>query len=240
MTVFNAPLIHQARLTSGLPIERVARRSGVNNSFIEAVERGTPQDLRNLPVSVVIRWAELIGLTLPQMFDTTAPPSPAAAPDETVTARWHRDNNFDDSARALAAVLLTRSVPVRNDDVLAALPTWDNVRLRGALAAANVHLQPLAMRIDRKSAELRVLPLEETDAPALSLDKAVMHRTGVPLDAYRLAHKAIAGPAPVSMASWRTRVQTGTLTNQGIAQMDQVERTITLTPAARMGLLLTE
>ena len=239
MTLFNAERIHQARLNSGMAVERLARKSGISRRTIEAIETGDDRDIRTLPITAIQRLAELLGLTLTELFNDTPTRDTDNGPDENQSlARWNRNILDPVAVQALAALLLTRTQVVMTSDIISVLPGWDNLKLRHAPDAINETLEPLGVRIDLNSNEHRVLPLAAQNFPLDALENAVTSRKGLGIDAYRLAHRAITGPVAVSKIGFRAQLRHGALANQRIGRLHPETGNFELSTETRIGLML--
>ena len=98
--------LHEARAARGLSLREVAHRSGLTASFISQVERGRASP----SIGSLVRLAEVLGVTVGQLFDGAPAPGRMVRRDERRRIRLRGLGEVDEYVTADPAGLLQVSV----------------------------------------------------------------------------------------------------------------------------------
>lgn len=242
MTTLDSALIRRTRTVLGLSRQTLARRCNIGWHTVEYLETDGRGDLGGISVGALFRLADALGLDPrdliarpatpePTPQDASGPPRPLAVAPEP-TDRGERNQPAPTDAQVLATLLLPRPEVVKIHDLLHSLgPAWDTLRVRRAIQELNRHLDPVGVRVKRQQGENRIEAAIALPVRARPLTESSARRRGLPIDAYRLAYRALQGPVPVRSNS-RHRFVVGHLVNLRV--LEHRPDGLELTPAARL------
>lgn len=232
--MINAKAVRHARARAKVTLTGLARATGLTFAQVNDIDLGRDLVLSTITLDKVRRLARALHIDVAALF---TPPSGSTRAPDIPTSGASEYTDADDDVRELAAVLITAPT-FRPSDIAAALPGWDNERVRTATGALNAVLAPAGLTLHEADNGTRTLAPTAGQSRRPSDLEAVMGavRGGTPAT-MSMAYEMLDCPVPESRATYKDLKDRAWLEEAGIVRYDPRLQVTGLTEEAAHGLL---